>query len=246
MTFADSVAQLLEVQQLMGRMQEMFQQASAALAKVPEPYRTAAVQEIAEMSWAWASAKQASPTVLPTMAMPKRAGLLLKVGPPDVTVSAGGPLPSATQAIMQLLAEHEDGLTAEEIQTALRGRFQTMADKPERVIGSTLSQMRGNGRLLHDNRRFILPKSYSEVGSLGGPTLKDRVLEFFQKNGNEPATTLALAKAVNAHPNAIRSLFSVSSPLFVIAEGSDVEPNVPKLWRANLETNNLENTGREA
>ena len=222
MNFADSVAAMMAVHQLMEQMKALYQQVSVALAEIPDPFRETAIRDVIAMSAQW-EAEVRKPSPAPIGAGKK----------------SGDPLPSATQAIFRLLAESEEGLTAEQIQTELKGRFQTNADKPERVITSTLSQLRANSKLLHEDGRYSLPQNEEAAGEKDKATLKQRVIDYFRANENQPATTLTLAKATGSHPNKIRSLFSTNAKTFSIVPGSDPKPNTMKLWKLRDDLHDL-------
>ena len=216
MSFSRSAAAVHTVEQIIGEIESAYEKARLALADLPEQLRAEAIQEIKQKAAQWNPGGRTHNI---------RIGDLVGVSGDGNTVLVH---PSATQAILNLLSSTGRPLTTEEIQNALRGKFQTSADKPERVISSTLSQLRGNGRILLDNGHFSILKPAG--GSAGEDTsLKDRVVAYFHKTGNKPATTTELATKVNGHPNALRSLFSTNKG--TLFETTGTETGGFKLWR---------------
>lgn len=217
MSFMKSAAAVHAVEQIFAELDAVLERARSPLANLPEPLRTEAIQEIKQKV---------------SQLNPSEPDFRNQFGPiehdlPNTTK------PSATQAILNLLKQSDGPLAAEEIQNSLRGKFQTSAEVPDRVISSTLSQLRGNGRILLNDGRYSILKTLDIEDE--DTSLKERIVAYFKSVQNKPTNTTDLATKVNAHPNALRSIFSTYKGTLFEQTG-DVEKGGFKLWRLIQET----------
>lgn len=207
--FSQSAAAVRAVEQVMEEMKLAYQRASVALAEIPDPLRAAAIREIKGMAVDWAVETDG------------------QAGGADVTVgkAQSSTLPNATRAIYAILEKHKEGLTGEQIHDALRGGIQTNG-KAERVISSTLSNLKSEGKLLLAGGRYTLTgdQHKDDDGSL-----QERLVKIFRENGNAETSTADLANALEVKPNAVRSTFAANKTLFVCTRVN--ESSGQKWWK---------------
>ncbi|MGL6073846.1 MAG: hypothetical protein ACRC8S_06755 [Fimbriiglobus sp.] len=197
--------------------------------KIPEPFKTQAVEEIRKKVGDWLTSD-------PIPSQPEK--------PQQVSTNSSNNVYahlSSTEAIELLLKNHPKGLTTHEIINALAGKFATSSASPVRILTSTISALKSEGRIEQGDGK-VLTLSERPTGSphqrllpYTDPEKKSHrqlVTEFFEKNQNEWVLVADLSAATGISEGSLRTHFA-NSP-----EGTYENrrlPNGKNEWRKRVQ-----------